>query len=387
MRDIVKAGLIFVLALMLVATSSVQANDDPEPPWPIEEHCVPAPTQPPAGWMFEGMLLMSGYAGIHAIQANWETPRIVASFYTNRLGTPINGGQLSPDGRWYAVPIGEIFTERSYNQYWFTNGLRLYSIFDDTELNFELREYNSLLHYGRGYGAWTYEAVRWIDNNTLLIGPFMFRPFEQSVQASSLVAIAGIGDFEVAPDWTRIYGFTSFGSDQGIFDVEAPDEVINLVQADGIAWQPDSSGFIGKQRVDTTEQLVLFTRDGEFIERLFVSEGGRLDIRRPVAGRNDLGWSPDNRHFAFVDRPLFPDMHQLMLLDTENRVVINTCLSSVSQPIWSPDGTQIAMLLRGRENLRVVILDIQEWVVYDVARHIGMGGVLSPDMIAWRTDD
>lgn len=384
-----KTGLIFVLVMLVLATSLVQADDDPETPWPIEERCAPAPTQPPAGWMLEGMLLMSGYGGIHAIQANWETPRIVASFYASRLGIPINGGQLSPDGRWYAVPIGEIFTEISYNQYWFTEGLRVYSTFDDTELNFELREYNRLLDYGRGYGAWTYEVVRWIDNDTLLIGPFMVRPFEQSVQVSSLVSIAGGWDFDVAPDWTRIYGFTStsFGFAQAIFDAEVPDEVINLVQADGIAWKPDSFGFIGKQRVDTTEQLALFTRDGEFIEQLFVSEGGRLNIRRPVSGRNDLGWSPDGLHFAFIHQPPYPETAQLMLLDLDNRVVVNTCLGSVSHPVWSPNGAQIAMLLTARENLRVVILDTERWVTYDVARHSGISGALQPDMIAWRSDD
>ena len=95
---------------------------------------------------------------------------------------------------------------------------------------------------------------------------------------------------------------------------------------------------------------------------------GRLDIRRWDAGRNDLGWSPDNQYFAFINFPPQSQPAQLIILDRESNKAINTCLSPMSQPVWSPDGMQVAFLLRARENLRVVILDLESWTAYDVAR-------------------
>ena len=213
-------GLVLILVLMLIATSSVNADDDPETPWIIEERCVPAPTQPSADWTYSGTLLMSGYAGIHAMHADWETPRITAFFSAGELGEPHEGGQLSPDGRWYAAPVGETWVEPSLNQYWETNGLRIYSTVDDQEFNFDLSEYDDLLDYSRigFYGtAWTYQAVRWIGNDALIIGSFLFQPFSNEnfiavEEAPIPVALAIFADFEVSPDWTRVYSFIVSGA-------------------------------------------------------------------------------------------------------------------------------------------------------------------------------
>jgi dipeptidyl aminopeptidase/acylaminoacyl peptidase len=238
--------------------------------------------------------------------------------------------------------------------------------------------------------AWTYEAVRWIDDNSLIIGSFAVRPFDGEVTEAPfpISDTAFYGNLEFAPDWSRVYGFIVPGQrDAGIFDPEALDDVIKYVDVDEVAWKYDSSGFIGEQYAETGEELSLFNRDGEFIERLYASEGGRIDIRRTVAGRNELGWSPDNHYFAFVDDPPYPQDSQLILLDMENHIAVNTCLSPVSQSVWSPDGKQVAMLLPARDNLKVVILDVDTWTAYDVARHSGIRGALSPDMIAWRSND
>lgn len=381
---------------MLIATSSVQADADSETPWPIEERCVSNPTKPPDRWTYSGTLLMSGYAGIHAMQADWETPRVTAFFHAGALGKPHEGGQLSADGRWYAVPVGETWMEPSFNQYWLTNGLRIYSTVDDTELNFDLSEYDHILSYSRiGYygTAWTYEAVRWVDNDALIIGSFLFRQFSSEnfvdvEEASIPIALGYFADFEFSPDRTRVNGFIVSGErGEAIFDPKQPDDAITYLQTEAVAWLHDSSGFMGEQRIETEERLSLFDRNGTFIERVFVSAGGRFDISRHDAGRNELGWSPDNRYFAFVHYPPQSQPAQLIILDTEQRLAVNTCLKPVSQPVWSPDGKQLAVLLRAPENLRVVILDMESWTAYAVARHSGIGGALQPDMIAWRTNN
>lgn len=382
------ATLFFCMTLIMIA----YADDDPETPFPIEERCVAEPIQPSDDWSYSGTLLMSGYAGIHAMQTDWATPHVEAFFYSDDLGDPIDGGQVSPDGRWYAIPIGTIETEPSLNQFWITDGLRVYSLTDDTELNFDLNHYDYLLDYDRlaFYGTTgVYQATRWLNNDVLIIGSFMIRPFDSQIEVSTIIiAESYFADFEVAPDWSRVYGFTASGErGKGILDPKSPDEAINLLQARAIAWRPDSSSFIAEQQIEGIRQLSLFNRDGEFIEKLYVPDDGFMDIRRQVAGRNELGWSSDNQYFAFVYYPPLSKPTQLILLDMENRVAINTCLRSVSQPIWSPDGTQIAILSRATENLKVVVFDLDTWVAYDVARHSGISGALRPDMIAWRNNN
>lgn len=331
---------------------------------------------------------MSGYAGIHAMQADWETPHVVAFFHADHLGYPIEGGQLSPDAMWYAVPVGERFTEVSFNVYWFARGLRIYSSIDDTELSFNLSDYYELLNRVPGIPetAWTYEAVGWIDNESLVMGQLLFRPFEDEVEVAGFsVGESTFTDLAIAPDWTRAFGYIRSGAGyEGIFDPAAEDIVIAPLQAEAVAWRPDSSGFIAEQVSEAEDQLSLFSRDGEFIERLYIADKWCLDISRPVAGRNELGWSPTNRYFAFVHDLAYPKSTELVLLDMTDRIAINTCLNSVAQPVWSPDGTQVALLVPASEDLHVVILDMESWTAYVVARQSGLSGVLKPDMLAWR---
>ncbi len=128
--------------------------------------------------------------------------------------------------------------------------------------------------------------------------------------------------------------------------------------------------------------LSLYDREGEFVETLFVGKrNGHIDIRRLDSGRNELGWSSNGRYYAFRYA------QQLMLIDMQEEIVIQTCLPIVSKPVWSPDGGQVAVLMQARENLKVVIVDIVLWQAYDVARHSGIignrGRYSRPDMLGW----
>lgn len=386
--------VLLIISLSIFITASL-AQENSEIPFPIEEECVTDIVQPSDNWTYQGTLLMSGYAGIHAMQEDWGTPRITAFFNSNELGEPHEGGQLSPDGRWYAVPTGETWVEPSFNRYWMTHGLRIYSTTDNTELNFNLSEYDELLDYNRvGFylTAWTYQAVRWIDNDNLIVGSFLFNNVthrEITVEPAPIsVALTTGIDFEVSPDWMRVYNFNlSEQRGRAIFNPNQPEESVNYFQAQAVAWLHDSSGFVGEQRIDNVEELSLFNRDGEFIQKLFITEGGRLDIRYIASGRNDLGWSPDDRYFAFVHFPPLSQPSELIILDMNRQLALNTCLNTVSQAVWSPYGNQVAFLMRARENLRVVILDLDTWTAYDVARHSGIGGALPPNMIGWRENN
>ena len=72
---------LFLLVFICFVSVTIYAQDDDSPVgWEIEERCIEEPTYPPDDWTNNGTLLISGYAGIHAMQADWETPRIEAFF-------------------------------------------------------------------------------------------------------------------------------------------------------------------------------------------------------------------------------------------------------------------------------------------------------------------
>ena len=198
-------GICIVLCL-LAFTSAVSAQTDEPDTFPIEQQCIDAPTQPPDDWTYPGMILMSGYAGIHAMQADWETPRVVAFLSRDNEGNePLIGGQLSPNQNWYAVPMGEVFTEISYNVYHFVQGLRLYSVSGNGKaLDFDLNDYqNTYIYFAR---AWTYLPIQWRDNESLIVGGIVLYPFIESVEANlfQLEVVGGAPIF--SPDLTRVFG-------------------------------------------------------------------------------------------------------------------------------------------------------------------------------------
>lgn len=403
-----KIRLLIAMILTVLIVNSVFADDDPMTPWPIEEQCISQPTQPPDDWTYSGTLLMAGYAGIHAMRADWDTPRIEAFFSTDALGYPLEGGQLSPDSRWYAVPVGTVTVEPSFNQFWHTNALRIYSLVDDRVLDFVIDDYADELDYRYYCGcSWTLDTVQWLDNETLIVGGLLIRPFDAEV----VLAPFWSGWFNLylvkttfSPDVQRVVGVQRIQTTRiGVYNPRNPDEMFTPIELlDGVAWRHSSDGFVAEHFREPRYEIVadylsLYSRDGEFVEVVFDPEGGSLDIERIISGRNELGWSGDDVFFAFVFTP--PDAPaRLMLIDTENELVIDTCLSPssqevwtsstqrISQPIWSPDSTQIAILMTGGQNHAVVIIDMERWQAYRVATHINRRGALNADMIGWIAD-
>lgn len=392
-----KLHLISTTLLILISVNLVFAQRDSTALWPVDELCVTSPTTPPDGWTYSGTLLMSGYAGIHAMQSDWETPRVVASYYSESNGDePIIGGQLSPDGKWFAVPIGETFTEVSSNIYNFAHGVRIYSMSDDTIITSDFSNYSG--DYVYSPGAWSYLPVEWADNQSFILGGMLFYPFENHIEdapfnSDGLILDRGYLSLDyLSPDHKRAIRKYSIGDGTTRMVLYEPDNpaapFVEMENVSNVVWKRDSSGLIAQETAKNSRRsgLSLFNRDGARVERLIDLREGRLDFWRDYAGRHESQWSPDNSQFAFSFYK-YPDPSLLYLLDLEKKQVINTCLNPVSTPVWSPDGKQIAYLAAARENLNVVILDIERWQAYIVARHSGVFGALRPDMIGWRSND
>lgn len=62
-----------ILPCLLILIIMIHAQE-PDSGWEIIERCVGEPTIPPDDWTFEGTILATGWAGIHGINADWDTP-------------------------------------------------------------------------------------------------------------------------------------------------------------------------------------------------------------------------------------------------------------------------------------------------------------------------
>ena len=154
-------------------------------------------------------------------------------------------------------------------------------------------------------------------------------------------------------------------------------------------WSPDMEKFIvavihqgGKQPGDFST----------FIEELFsvTQEGGIQQLTH--FGENfdnaEIGlasWSPDGKRLAFwltTSPSMCGEGPNLAVIEIENRNVTNYCVPTyfgdAPLPIWSPDGKCIAVESRGKDGLRVILMNLEQaWAaqIADNAYPIGwLGG-------------
>lgn len=405
-RTIMLSSLSILLLLNVLVPSPAQAENDADEPWPVEQRCIPDPVLPPDDWSYPGTILMSGYAGIHGIRADWETPHILAFFRKDANGDyPLRGGQLSPDAHWYAAPIGETWAEISFNNYWDVRGVRLYSMSGDgEEIIFDLADYRDLYQYFST--AWSYLPIEWRGTASFVIGGILIHPFDNEVESAAYDTVGTVYDDRYfSPDLTRMDGrvildafgevvtyqsLTTFDYSvvTGLARLDDPKAgVIGLGKVDGLSWRRDSAGLIAQveNATESGDQLILYDRDGVLTSVIFDLGRGRVDFRRGTSGRNDLRWSPDNKQFAFTYSPPYPERGRLHIVNLDEELVIDTCLNPISQPVWSPDGKMLAYLAVARENLKIIVVDVEAWKAYDIGRHSGRRSLAgSPEMVGWR---
>lgn len=384
------------------------ATPDSAPDWTVERRCVDESTSRPDGWTFEGTILVTGDTGIFGVSSNSETPLLVAPLTFEQTDTNIVGGALSPDGRWYASPFGDrIFTE-SNNVYTTVREIRVYSTLGDN------REYSVTLSPAiEGIPAGFYVPTYWQDNQWLLYAngeaDVLINPFTQETQQLSGYHFNYVYDrFDsyqrphLAPDFTLAVSTEGVTSEDqwGLYTVPAedfssPESFIQLDLAETtlVAWRPDSRFFAAEQDVESGRQLVFVNRQGAMDDVVFhLPQGERA---------NNSAWSSNNRYFAFITfedtgsesyyNQYWGKPNTLYIADTQEQVVIDTCLSTGIGLAWSPDGTQLAFLAPGEGTQPIFVMDVEDLTAYPVAKHqVGSNGVgdnYRPNsVIGWRDD-
>ena len=89
----------------------------------FRKRCVPR--APIGSWSYDGTILATGYSGLHGINANWETPRVVAR--TSRY----SDGRLSPNQQWYSAFQKYVVYAESYNHLHVIEAIKIFSTLGD----------------------------------------------------------------------------------------------------------------------------------------------------------------------------------------------------------------------------------------------------------------
>lgn len=357
-----KTGLIFVLALMLTAVSLVQADDDPETPWPIEERCLPAPTQPPEGWTFEGELLVDGWAGIHGVNAELEAPYVVHW----------GDGWLSPNGDWILEWNYDYYVER--NDGGGPLGFYNYNYHNIEVTNLNSRErlvfsWSASLSISSGPYPHPSAGPLWLNNHSFVSFYGWSGGAHQvgSLETGEITEWTGVGleDYEasISPDQTRVISYSRLFDlvDNSLITENVLGTNYDRVRA---VWSPDSMYFADliTDSDDTTNRLSIFDRDGNL-------------VAQPMAqGHNRLlpeSWSPDTSQLAFtvVPNPMTRRFSPY-ILDLQREVIYDLCVDDVRGWAWSPDGSSFATLL-GEGQQPLIVVNMDEWQAYIVAYHTG----------------
>lgn len=368
-------SLISIMLLFFIVTPLAAQDAASDTGWPIEQRCIGNPTPPPDDWTYDGTILLTGYAGIHGVNAAWDTPRVLTFLNEDNLW----GGALSPDGNWYASPRGNFTITETYNGITEIWEIRVFPVNGQRDTFYSVPFETEFYQYTHG-------QVYWRDNEHFLYFDLM-NPFTGEIQSWTQPDYVWDGEPDnrsyFSPDWTRqIYYETGNQYGWRIYDIDNNSILDALVLTPPIAWKPDSSGFVAtiNDGADIPDySLALFDRDGV---------QGDVIVSAPDRefGLFAIDWSANGRYLAFITLPLeyyivegkaysygYYDFDNILYIaDTQQKRIIDTCMAIGEGLSWSPEAgvSQLAMMPPGEGTKDVLILDVEANTLYPIAEHI-----------------
>jgi hypothetical protein len=363
-------SLILALGFLGLRLFAQEATEEAAQGWPVVERCVGEPTIPPADWSFEGTILATGWAGIHGINVEWETPRVLAfRVPPRRSNWEVYGASISEDGHWYSELHWEAINSSSPYGGIHLEELVVFSLLNSGEtyrVQFPWEDrYVWDASYGRSAGA---VIPFWWDETHVLVINDLVNPFISEIVQAPVHEYPN--DNTISPDRSREiqrqyfydsfpYNFYSYenGERESLFYWD--DAVLE------VAWKHDSSEVVVRLR---DSGLNLFNRNSEFIDK--------------IINATRLG------DFSYDDRYLSLSINgYLHFADMEEHIIYNTCLEqnwpytpSYRRMIWSSQANQGALMALGEGQRSVLVFDLDNWHIYETGiYHDG-------DIIFWRAD-
>ncbi len=383
-----KKWLILLLVIgLLVPEFAIRAQDEPRnlAPWPVIERCVGPATAPPESWTYPGVIMFTGYAGLHGVSQAWATPRVLSFDFKTGYGS-----SLSPDGRWYAVPqIRWVRHDNSYSVY--VDEIRVYSTAsaaDNITLPWGLLTCDYFWHVGDDL------TLRWVDAEhfvypgtnpvqrdhlgwNLLVNPV----------SGKIANWTGAGEisshpyhFFPSPDWSRAVVDSRADGQWALIDPMTGAQIKDLPDLalfSRAAWSPDATAFAASKHTPLSDgeneivQLLLFDAVGTLRATIFEDT-----VPLPTQ-LTRLAWSNPGQIVSFIiqqDPYNYPP--HLYLADVANERVFDTCLE-LTPGAWSPDGLQFAVMPPDDRDHPIYVFDLEQWALYTVAYHSGT-------IIGWR---
>ena len=374
-----------LLFLLLAAFISQAQDEDTTQGWEIIERCVGEATAPPADWTYDGTILATGWAGIHGINTNWETP-FVLHFET----TPTRGdyyrvsSSIAPNGLWHA----ELYVRVLTPGYMGRPNHRAEEIIVSSLVN-PYQSHRIKLPWIPSYDWATYRTLPpflyWWDDNHLLFQRTLINPFTSEI--TEMETLWYLWRDELSPDRTRMVHIQALDElmsesnsylwifDEGSIDF---DFTFGFSEAD---WANNSRFFVAvarpeRERLDEENRyIVLVDADGNLKEDYVFEVAGYAGIEVFPAPIVD-GISSSNRYFS-IHAPE-SEGRILYIADTHMAIIYRTCVG-YQNAVWSPTTSQIAFMPSGEGQRPVQIFDLEEWHVYTVAYHDGR-------IIGWREE-
>lgn len=399
-----KSGRHTLVLVLLLFSSTFALAQDTDAGWDIKQQCVTNETIPPDNWSFDGTILLEGHFGIHAINANFDTPYVVSFIDWSESLSVID---LSPDKKWGVRSVGKFVNTTTENNAYVVGfldiiGLEIFSLENPNEK--QLIPLDIHYEYRGATHPTPYPQPEWIDkdsiafnrNRHIVATNHIIEPDPDTPRTFDIVWAIERG-FYSSPDWTRQARHYTYGGiygDIGIIDLENDKSLggvsIYLLSNNRVAggqdviWSPDSSKFVVlKPHDDITYEdissplpniyMSIYDRDVNLVADVLNSEQHRVidiaDAKRFNYSGNKLAFFTQIEESGWT----------LHIADLDDEVIIDTCLDVDSTVAWSPDDSKIALIQTGDDHRQVYIFDTVEWELYTVAYHDG-------EIITWRSD-
>lgn len=160
------AKLLIACSLLLISAPLIAKGTTLEPEgWEVVERCLgELPNAiPQSEWDFEGVIFTRDTVGIHAIRTDSPTPYVIA--FGNSDTAFVRSGSFSPDGRWFAYPVGYSFQEITYSWYQVPSHIQVVS----TSPIKEQMQVGDLFYAIANVPA---PQVLWLDNQRIYYPPY-----------------------------------------------------------------------------------------------------------------------------------------------------------------------------------------------------------------------
>ena len=315
---------LFLLLILLLSTSLANAQATPEATdWKTEQRCITAPSQPPQGWTYDGVIFTFSGAGVHARRADVATPYYVAFDSDSEFASL---GRLSPDGKWFAVPAGRIsHTDTTFERILIGDEYRIYSTAPT----------HTMYRVSLKASIYRVSSPRWIDSNRVILDGYFGANKEQQ-------AIFNVSDHSL-----EILDFPPIDL--------SPETSVSIYPQ--LHWASDFSYFAAILR--NKAAIGIFDHNGEFLNQ--------VPLETSLLWQTAL--ADDGDHFAYVLAS-----ETLNIADLTMHTITDTCIDTPYAFAFSPDGKQLAFGLQDAGY--VYILDLQAWQAYRI-------DLAAADVIGW----